>query len=186
MCCPENRRNATSRRRFAALAATFGLARLIGGGRSAHAATPVRTLRLRSLHTGERLSAVYRRNGRLVVGNLARIDRILRDHRTGEVLPMAPALLDLVHELARALSYDRPIAVISGYRSPRTNAMLAARSGGVARNSYHMRGMALDIRMPGLPVAELRDAALDLRRGGVGYYPESGFVHVDVGPVRSW
>ena len=184
--CRAGNCSATSRRRFAALAAIFGLARLIGGGRSAHAAAPVRTLRLRSLHTGERLSAVYRRNGRLVAGNLARIDRILRDHRTGEVLPIALALLDLVHELARTLSYDRPIAVISGYRSPATNAMLAARGRGVARNSYHIRGMALDIRMPGVALAELRDAALSLRRGGVGYYPDSDFVHVDIGPVRSW
>jgi uncharacterized protein YcbK (DUF882 family) len=149
-------------------------------------APPARELSLHSVRTGETLSAVYRENGRLLPNGLAQLDYILRDYRTGEVRPIAPGLLDLLHELKQALHYRQPIEVISGYRSPATNAMLAARSKGVSKNSYHLRGMAVDIRMPGRPLVELRDAALRLRRGGVGYYPNSGFVHVDVGPVRSW
>ena len=153
---------------------------------TARDAPPARELSFHSIHTDETVTAVYRQDGRLLPEGLAQLDYILRDYRTGEVRPIAPALLDLVHELKQALDYRQPIGVISGYRSPATNAMLAARSKGVAKNSYHLRGMAVDIRMPGRRLAELRDAALRLRRGGVGYYPESDFVHVDVGPVRSW
>jgi uncharacterized protein YcbK (DUF882 family) len=184
--CPEPHDSALSRRRFAALSATVGYALLTGASRSALAARPARELSFHSIHTGETVTAVYRQDGRLVPRGLARLDYILRDHRTGDVRPIAPGLLDLVHELKQAMGYEQPIGVISGYRSPATNAMLAARSKGVAKNSYHLRGMAVDIRMPGRPLAELRDAALRLRRGGVGYYPASDFVHVDVGPVRSW
>jgi len=153
---------------------------------TARDAPPARELSFHSIHTDETVTAVYRQDGRLLPEGLAQLDYILRDYRTGEVRPIAPALLDLVHELKQALDYRQPIGVISGYRSPATNAMLAARSKGVAKNSYHLRGMAVDIRMPGRRLAELRDAALRLRRGGVGYYPDSDFVHVDVGPVRSW
>jgi uncharacterized protein YcbK (DUF882 family) len=149
-------------------------------------APPVRELSFYSIHTDETMTAAYRQDGRLLPDGVAQLDYVLRDYRTGEVRPIAPALLDLVHELKQALDYRQPIGVISGYRSPETNAMLAARSKDVAKNSYHLRGMAVDIRMPGRPLTELRDAALRLRRGGVGYYPESDFVHVDVGPVRSW
>lgn len=153
---------------------------------TARDAPPAGELSFHSIRTGETVTAVYRQDGRLLPDGLAQLDYILRDYRTGEVRPIAPGLLDLVHELKQAMDYQEPIGVISGYRSPATNAMLAARSKRVAKNSYHLRGMAVDIRMPGRPLAELRDAALRLRRGGVGYYPESDFVHVDVGPVRSW
>lgn len=184
--CPEPHLSRLTRRRFAALSATFGYALLAGASRSALAALPARELSFHSIHTGETLTAVYWQDDRFVPDGLAQLDYILRDYRTGEVRPIAPGLLDLVHELKQAMSFEQPIGVISGYRSPATNAMLAARSKGVAKNSYHLRGMAVDIRMPGRPLAELRDAALRLRRGGVGYYPKSDFVHVDVGPVRSW
>jgi uncharacterized protein YcbK (DUF882 family) len=184
--CSEPRHSALSRRRFAALSASLGCAVLTAASRSVLAARPARELCFHSIHTGETVTAVYWRDGRLVAEGLARLDHILRDHRTGEVRPIAPGLFDLVHELKQAMSYEQPIVVISGYRSPATNAMLAGRSNGVAKNSYHLRGMAVDIRMPGRSLAELRDAALKLRRGGVGDYPKSDFVHVDVGPVRSW
>jgi uncharacterized protein YcbK (DUF882 family) len=183
--CPDPHRCSLGRRAFLALSAG-ACAFLPAASRHARAAGPARELSLHSLRTRETLSAVYRENGRLLPDGLAQLDYILRDYRTGEVRPIAPGLLDLVHELKQVLGYRQPIGVISGYRSPATNAMLAARSKGVAKNSYHLRGMAVDIRMPGRPLAELRDAALGLRRGGVGYYPESDFVHVDVGPVRSW
>jgi uncharacterized protein YcbK (DUF882 family) len=152
---------------------------------------PARVARPRSLsflhlHTGERLSAVYFADGSYLREGLDAIDHVLRDHRTGEVKPIDPDLLDLVHELTGALGSASPIEVISGYRSPATNAMLAARSGGVARHSLHMDGMAIDLRLGDVRLSHLRDAALALQGGGVGYYPRSDFVHVDTGRVRSW
>lgn len=146
-----------------------------------------RRLSFYNLHTGERLSTVYWARGRYVPEALGRIDRILRDFRTGEVKPIDRRLLDLLYALARRLEAERPFHVISGYRSPKTNAMLVSQSdGGVAKRSYHMRGMAIDVRLPERDLARLRRAAVALRRGGVGYYPRSDFVHVDVGPVRYW
>ena len=184
--CPAPHRSSLGRRGFIALTAGAGCALACGASRPARAARPTRELSFHSLRTGESLTAVYRENGRLLADGLAQLDYILRDYRTGDVRPIAAGLLDLVHELKQVMDYQDPIPVISGYRSPATNAMLAARSKRVAKNSYHLRGMAVDIRMPGRPLAELRDATLSLHRGGVGYYPESDFVHVDVGPVRSW
>ena len=102
------------------------------------------------------------------------------------VRPIDPALLDVLYELCQALAYDGPIHVISGYRSPATNAMLASRSTKFAKNSYHTRGRAIDIRMPGRRLVDVRDAAIRLARGGVGYYPRSDFVHLDTGPPRHW
>ena len=185
MSCRDPYRRSLGRRGFMALSAA-GCAFLPAMSRPARAAWPARELSLHSLRTGETLTAVYREDGRLLADGLAQLDYILRDYRTGEVRPIAAGLLDLLHELKHAMGYPEPIGVISGYRSRATNAMLAARSKRVAKNSYHLRGMAVDIRMPGWPLGDLRAAALSLRRGGVGYYPESDFVHVDVGPVRSW
>jgi uncharacterized protein YcbK (DUF882 family) len=184
--CPNPHHSSLGRRGFIALSTAAGCAFPFAACRPARAARPARELSFHSLRTDETLTAVYREDGRLLPDGLAQLDYILRDYRTGDVRPIAAGLLDLVHELKQAMDYRQPIDVISGYRSPATNAMLAARSKRVAKNSYHLRGMAVDIRMPGRPLAELRDAALSLRRGGVGYYPESDFVHVDVGPVRSW
>jgi uncharacterized protein YcbK (DUF882 family) len=156
-------------------------------GRIARAAVSgARRLNFYSLHTEESLSTVYWQDGRPVSGALAEIDWHLRDFRTGDVHTIDPDLLDLLHWLGRAMAHDGPIHVISGYRSPKTNAMLAAQSGGVAKNSYHVRGMAIDIRLPGRPLREVQRAALALGRGGVGFYPKSDFVHVDTGPMRSW
>lgn len=145
-----------------------------------------RSLSLFNLHTGESLKATFFEGGTYVPDALGAMNRLLRDFRTGTVHPIAPGLLDLVATLTDRLETRETVHVISGYRSPETNAALHARSRGVAAHSLHMDGMAMDIRIPGVPLARLRDAALSLQRGGVGFYPGSDFVHVDVGRVRRW
>jgi uncharacterized protein YcbK (DUF882 family) len=145
-----------------------------------------RKLAFHDLHTGESFSAVYRVGGRYVPEAIAEMEHLLRDFRTGEQTSFDRRLFDLLHRLQHTVGRGRPYQVISGYRSPKTNAMLAARSGGVAKRSYHMKGMAIDVRVRGVSTRELREAALKLRKGGVGYYPKSDFVHLDVGPVRHW
>lgn len=146
-----------------------------------------RTLDFYNMHTGERLSTVYWAQGEYVPDALSEIDYILRDFRTGDVKKIDPSLLDLLSALRRSMGTSREFDVISGYRSPRTNAMLRRTGGGgVAKHSLHMRGMAIDIRLPGRSLSELRKAAVALKRGGVGYYPDPGFVHVDTGRVRYW
>jgi len=114
------------------------------------------------------------------------IEHLMRDYRTGTVHAIDRRLIDIVYHLNRMLGSHRPVEVISGYRSPQTNAFLRATTDGVAQNSYHMRGQAIDLRLPGHSLSQLRRAALSLRAGGVGYYPASNFVHVDTGPVRHW
>ncbi len=145
-----------------------------------------RRVALHNLHTDERLDIVYAEWGRYVPDALSLVNRVLRDYRTGDEHPMNPELLDLLASLAQATGSKQPFQVISGYRSPRTNAMLHEHTSGVANNSFHMKGMAIDIRLPDVRLDHLHRAALSLRRGGVGYYPASDFVHVDVGPVRQW
>ena len=145
-----------------------------------------RALSFLNTHTGEELDVVYRANGRYRRCALARIDHILRDHRSGEVQRIDTKLLDLLHSLGKTLDAGKPFHVISGYRSPKTNEMLRAGGRGVARRSMHMYGKAVDIRLPGCSLRTLREAALEAKAGGVGYYPEAQFVHVDVGRVRFW
>lgn len=145
-----------------------------------------RRLAFYNLHTGEKLSATYWADGGYVPDELGAINHLLRDFRTGDVHTIDPKLLDLLFALDSRLGSSQPFHVISGYRSPKTNAMLHARSSGVASGSLHMVGKAIDIRVPGRSLAQLHDAALALRRGGVGYYPKSDFVHVDTGRVRRW
>jgi uncharacterized protein YcbK (DUF882 family) len=145
-----------------------------------------RQVDLHNLHTGESLSAVYWENGAYVPDALTEVNRVLRDYRTGDVHRIEPTLVDLLDRLSARTEVKGPFQVISGYRSPRTNAMLHERSDGVAKHSLHMEGMAIDIRHPDLQLASLHRAALEMSVGGVGYYPESNFVHVDVGPVRRW
>lgn len=147
---------------------------------------PERALKFYNLHTGESLSTVYCENGRYVDGALTQINYILRDFRANEIKPIDPRLLDLLYSLNRRLYTPEPFAIISGYRSPATNAMLAARSEGVARRSLHIEGKAADIRVPGRSLLEVWRAAIDQWSGGVGFYPRSDFVHVDVGRVRFW
>lgn len=145
-----------------------------------------RVLSLRNLHTGEKLTRTYWADGEYLAEPLADIDRLLRDHRTDETHPMDPQLLDLLHRLHDKVGGRRPFEIISGYRSPHTNAMLRGNSSGVAKKSLHMQGKAIDIRLPGHDLGKLRQAALSLRSGGVGYYPKSNFLHVDTGRVRHW
>lgn len=145
-----------------------------------------RRLKFYNLHTGEQLDVVYHENGHYVPQALAEIDYILRDFRANAIKPIHPGLLDLVVAIRRRLHTDAEVAVISGYRTPQTNAMLAAHSDGVAHHSLHIDGMALDWRVPGRTLEQLHQVALAMRGGGVGYYPRSDFVHVDVGRVRYW
>lgn len=151
-----------------------------------NAAGPEKRLAFFNTHTHEHLDVCYCRAGRYDGKALAEINQILRDHRTGEVGPIETDLLDLLHSLSRRLDTGQPLHVISGYRSPETNAALRAKSRGVASQSLHLFGRAIDIRVPGTCTAELRDAAIGLAAGGVGYYAQSDFVHVDTGRVRSW
>ncbi|MGE0096637.1 MAG: DUF882 domain-containing protein [Alphaproteobacteria bacterium] len=145
-----------------------------------------RRLSLESLHTGERLSAFYWADGQYQRDALGDIDWVLRDHRTNDSHPMDPKLLDLLFALDGAFGGGVTFQVISGYRSPKTNHMLAAASDGVARGSLHLQGQAIDIRVPGVSLASLRKTAMALHAGGVGFYPRSDFVHVDTGRVRHW
>lgn len=146
----------------------------------------VRRVSFLNLHTDERLTAEYWVRGRYLPDALAEINRLLRDHRTGEVHPIDPGLIDLVHDLQQLVDSRQPFHIISGYRSPRTNALLRAKSHRVARNSFHMRGMAIDLRLPEVSTRALYRAAWRLQGGGVGYYGRSDFIHMDVGPVRTW
>lgn len=144
-------------------------------------------LRLYHTHTGERIDIVYRRGDDFLPEAEAQLDHFLRDHRTGEVKHYDPRVFDILSDLAAAVGHpNAEIEVICGYRTPRSNEFLRARSSGVAKNSLHMQAHAIDIRIPGVDTLTLRNAALALGRGGVGYYPRSGFVHVDTGRVRSW
>ena len=152
----------------------------------AFAALPERKLSLYNIHTGESLETVYWSGGSYVGESLGEIDHVLRDFRTGDVLSMDTRLLDLLHAIRIETGGTAPFHVISGYRSPKTNAFLHANSSGVATHSLHMKGMAADICLPGRDLSSLRKVALDLGVGGVGYYPRSNFVHVDVGRVRHW
>jgi uncharacterized protein YcbK (DUF882 family) len=146
-------------------------------------------LRFYHTHTGERLDVVYRRGDQYIPEALDELDHFLRDHRTGDVRHYDPHLFDLLNDLTASLGHSGgEIDVICGYRTPWSNEFLRTRSPhtGVARHSLHMQAEAIDIRLPGIPTSELRDAALRLHRGGVGYYRSSDFVHVDVGRVRQW
>jgi len=140
-------------------------------------------------HTSERLDVVYRRGDQYIPEALDELDHYLRDHRTGDVRHFDPHLFDLLYDLTASLGdFGGEIDVICGYRTPWSNEFLRTRSAhtGVAQHSLHMQAEAIDIRLPGIPTSELRDAALRLHRGGVGYYRSSDFVHVDVGRVRHW
>lgn len=150
-------------------------------------AEPAYRLHLYQVHTGERLDIVYRYGDRYDPEALARINLYLRDYRTGDVREYDPRVLDLLHALGASLRRpNAEIDVVCAYRTPRTNEYLRTHGRGAARHSLHMQAMAIDIRIPGVSTAELRDAALGLHRGGVGYYAASSFVHVDVGRVRRW
>jgi uncharacterized protein YcbK (DUF882 family) len=169
----------------------FLLAPLLGhaGIESASPAAHEYRLRFYHTHTGERLDVVYRRGDQYISEALEELDHYLRDHRTGDVRHFDPHLFDLLYDLTASLGDSGgEIDVICGYRTPWSNEFLRTRNPhtGVAQHSLHMQAEAIDIRLPGIPTSELRDAALRLHRGGVGYYRSSDFVHVDVGRVRHW
>lgn len=145
-----------------------------------------RRLKFFNTHTKERLEVCYLRDGQYHPEAIEAINNILRDHRTNEVHPIDHRLLDLLHGIRTKAGQDSCLHIISGYRSPATNAKLRRRSRGVARKSLHMLGYAVDIRIPGVRTASVRKIAMGLKQGGVGYYRKSDFVHVDIGPVRTW
>lgn len=145
-----------------------------------------RRLALRNLHTGEQINQPYWEQGDYLPESLSAINSVLRDHRSGEVYPIDPGLLDLLSALQQRVGSQQGYEVISGYRSPATNGKLAGASNGVAKRSLHMKGQAIDIRLPGTELAHLHGAARSMKSGGVGLYTASNFLHVDTGRVRYW
>lgn len=145
-----------------------------------------RKLSLLNLHTGESLEATYWAEGQYQNDELTAINRILRDHRTGDIHQIDNNLLDLLNTLHHKLDAKQPFQIISGYRSPKTNAVLNKKSNGVAKKSLHMQGKAIDIRLPDRALPELQKAAIACQAGGVGYYAKSNFIHIDTGRVRRW
>jgi uncharacterized protein YcbK (DUF882 family) len=145
-----------------------------------------RTLSFYNIHTNEQLKVRYFDQGRYRPESLDQINYILRDYRTGTIKPIDTDLLDLLFSIKCRIRPRTPFSVISGYRTPATNAMLRRCTTGVAKASFHIKGKAIDIRLPGHNTAALRNLCVRLRAGGVGYYAQSDFVHVDVGPVRTW
>jgi uncharacterized protein YcbK (DUF882 family) len=173
------------------LAAGLGMGLSIAGAPAIARSRPTRererTLSLHHLHTDERLTLTYRVGEHYQRSALQRLNQFLRDFRTGDVTAIDPQLFDLLHDVKQQLGHDAGVfEIVSGYRSPRTNAMLRRTSSGVARKSLHMTGQAMDIRLSETPTRLIRDAARSLSRGGVGYYPKSDFLHVDTGRVRHW
>jgi len=150
--------------------------------------TNERELSFYHTHTGKRLNVVYWQDGEYVDSALAEINTFLSDFRTGDRVDMDPALLDVIYDVRESLGSSGTYQIISAYRSPKTNEMLRNRSAssGVAQKSQHVLGKAIDVRLEGVDTAELRDAAIRLQRGGVGYYENSDFVHMDTGRVRRW
>jgi uncharacterized protein YcbK (DUF882 family) len=151
-----------------------------------NADTEYKTLALKNMHTGDRLKLTYFEQGDYLDDALQEISHLLRDNHTGQVHPIDPALLDQLYDLKLELGIDKPFLVSSGYRSPRTNARLRKRQCGVAKHSPHMQGRAIDLHVDGLDIRKIRNAALAMRRGGVGYSQRSGFAHLDTGSFRTW
>jgi uncharacterized protein YcbK (DUF882 family) len=164
----------------AVAAAAMPRGRVLASGREPRDVAFVHT------HTHERLALTYFADGSYDAESLAALNWFLRDHRTGDQHPIDPALFDILHDLRVATGAAAPYQVISGYRSPRTNGMLREHGRGVATGSLHMQGRAIDVRLADVRSSALRDAAISLRRGGVGYYAASDFVHIDTGRFRMW
>jgi uncharacterized protein YcbK (DUF882 family) len=178
-----------SRRKFMALMVCAGISGFSSTsvfGASGKPPTTDRSLSLYNPHTKDRFHGVYWRNGDYVANALKKINHIMRDFRAGDIKQIDTHLLDLLSAISIKLMPKQPFHVISGYRSPETNAKLRKRGKGAAKNSYHIQGKAVDIRLPGYRTSALRRTAYHLKLGGVGYYPKRGFVHVDVGPIRYW
>lgn len=189
----ENLPNLSRRQFIGGLAAVAGLSVIpsqllasIPKAKFGALAKPARFLAFDNLHTGETTKLIYWEKGRYIKGALAEINHILRDHRNNEVARIDTALLDQLFVLHSKLGSRAPFQVISGYRSPASNAAMHANSGGVAKHSMHIEGKAIDIRLQDAQLIHVRNAALAMNSGGVGYYPQSQFVHVDTGRVRHW
>ena len=181
----------TDRRRL--LKGLAGCAALLAAPGFANAAAKSTSKNQRSLsflhtHTGEQMSLVYKIGDKFLPKSMVNIAHLMRDFRSGHVHPIDPALLDVLWQVQRNLKNSNPFEIISAYRSPATNSMLRSRSvnTGVAKQSMHLTGQAIDIRLPGAALCDVRDAALELKHGGVGYYASSDFVHLDTGRVRNW
>lgn len=175
-----------SRRDFLRLGTGLAVGLLCPAAVASLRVQPERSLAFYNTHTGESLQTVYWAAGEYLEDGLREINTVLRDHRADETYPMDRNLLDLLTALQAEVDCRNAYHVISGYRSPTTNASLRGKSSGVARRSYHMQGKAIDIRLPGCALADLHKAAVALKAGGVGSYAASDFIHVDVGPVRRW
>ena len=176
-----------ARRHLLTSAAALCAAPLLALAQHAHANAGVpRTVSFRHTHTGESLSLAYAHGDTYLPEALTRVNWFLRDFRNGESRPIDPQLLDRLHLLGELTGTRAPFEVISGYRSPATNEALQRRGGGVASGSLHLEGRAIDVRLADVALADLRDAATSLRAGGVGFYPESRFVHLDTGRMRRW
>lgn len=145
-----------------------------------------KVLAFHNTHTGDQLKLTYFEQGQYIKDALHEINHLFRDYHDGTVHPIDPALLDQLYDLKHTLEVRKPFHIVSGYRSPATNADLRKHSDGVAKNSLHMQGRAIDIRIEGLDTRRIRNAALAMRRGGVGYYEKSDFVHLDTGSIRTW
>lgn len=177
------------RRRFLQLLAAAGSVAAAGIPKISQAADQSflpRDLSFHNTHTGEKVALTYFEQGEYQSGALQEIDNLFRDHRTGETHPIDPNLLNVLYKLRETLQTDKPFHIISGYRSPFSNGMMHSHRSGVAKNSLHMQGKAVDIRIEGVSTRYIRDAAMSLQQGGVGYYPSSDFVHIDTGMVRYW
>lgn len=160
-----------------AMAAAFRNGEIPGG---------TRRIAFRNTHTNETFSGVYRIGNKYLPDAFDRINYVLRDHRSGESFPIDPRVMDIIYSVHQMTGSNEPYDVLSGYRCPSSNANLRKASGGVAKNSLHMTGQAIDLRIPNFSTARLRDLAKSLRAGGVGYYSRSNFVHMDSGDIRSW
>ncbi len=188
--------NQLDRRSFLAIgAATLGGVMLPSLSNIASAATykngvissgGSRRLSFRNAHTEESFSGVYRVGNKYLPDAFKQINMVLRDFRTDQVYPMDPRVMDILHAVHSKTGQSTPFEIISGYRSPKTNNMLRSNSGGVAKKSLHMEGRAIDLRMEGYSTKRLRNIAVALGAGGVGYYSRSNFIHMDSGDVRAW
>jgi uncharacterized protein YcbK (DUF882 family) len=148
--------------------------------------TSPRTLSMVNVNTNEQISVTYWSDGAYKRDALNKLNHFLRDSQSGEQTEMDPLVLDVLWHTMQLTGFNGTVEVLSAFRSPEHNAWLASVSRGVARDSQHMNGNAMDIRFPGVPVFKIRQAARSLQMGGVGFYPRSGFVHLDTGPVRYW
>ena len=155
-------------------------------GRGAEEFEGARRIAFRNSHTGETFSGVYRVGDKYLPDAFDRINIVLRDFRTNELFPIDPRVMDIIYTVHQMTRQSEPYEVLSGYRCPKTNSGLRSHSEGVAKNSLHMTGQAIDLRIPGFNTSQIRSLAVSLKAGGVGYYPKSNFVHMDSGDVRTW